>query len=198
MNVKKWAVIFLYVMAFSIHAQDDFLYGAIRSASSNDYRHDYTFLMLPTASTKGKKFNYYDYGRDKITCCITVSEGPFDDTALEKKFDIPTVWVTDITVPAGGHDVAGAYTLLVYLGAVDKKIPPAQDIGIDFEGFIVDEKATLGKEKRTLNFENRVYRVKRKIWSMATDAGSLYEYTLTEISAVKPTENLEKLLFISE
>jgi hypothetical protein len=194
MNFLKLLIILSLGFSFGVHAEDDFAYGGTRKVYSNDYKNKYTFLMLPVASAKGEKFNFYDYKRDKLICCVSVGDGPFDDNALEKIYDIPTVWVTDITVASGGQDIAGAFTPIVYLGSIDIATALPKDTRLDFDGILVDERAQLGKEKRTLIFRNRIYRVRMKNWEMATDAGALHEYTITDISGIKPIEKPRKVV----
>jgi hypothetical protein len=184
----------ILIQTLNVYADDGIAYGALRQVSSSDYKNNYTFLMLPSKTDKGKKFNYYDYNRNKILCCISVNQGPFDDKALEKQFDVPFTWINDLTISGGGNAyVDGGYDPVVYLSIVDKTVSVPEGNRMDFDGIIIDERAKIGKEKRTFEIGRKVYRIKRKEWNLSTDAGSLHEYTITDISGEKPIEKPKKI-----
>lgn len=95
--IKLICFILSITVAPTILAQESF--AAWRHISSQDsgVSKDYVFAFRSTAITANTEFGLYDVQSNKVMCCIKTSVKSLNEDDLENKYQIPSVWISDMT-----------------------------------------------------------------------------------------------------
>ncbi|WP_246864012.1 MULTISPECIES: decarboxylase [Stenotrophomonas] len=144
---------------------------------------DIPFAMLPAEAAKGTRFAVLDREGKRTVCCMVVTSDRLDAAALEQRYRLPGVWISDVLNE--GTTESRPYEPRVYEMKRDGALQTyaffdAAEAYSDLGGLLLPPSATLdaagnvkvGADRYTLQFQSTAF---------ADDDGALDRFTLRPV-----------------
>lgn len=197
--MKRTIYFFLGCLAFmysvTASSEDLFSYGAWKQVSSEydaaGLSKEYNFAVFKEKQKIGTTLKFYDNKKHKLLCCLVINSEPVTEAGLRVGYKVPEPWITDMVNARGNAKGILIYQVLIEGTATQKALED-----FDYDGFLIDDKAELGKVKGTIIFGKKTYRVKKTEWQLPDYDGLGRKYMISDISEAVPHEK-PRYIFIT-